>query len=79
MMAMPSSLQVAITEPWMCMSSVVVEIKGMPMLTIFCFLLVRLKAHFDLDRRDGHYLIRTHKQLVSTGMATRGLPCVHDV
>ena len=30
----------------------------MSMLTILRFLLVRLKAHFDLDRGDGHDLIR---------------------
>ena len=76
---MPSSLQVAITDPWMCMSSLVVERKRVSVLTIFRFLLVRCKAHFDLNRRDGHYLIRMYKHSHACGIVTLCLPCVHDV
>ena len=78
MIAMPSSLQVAITEPWMCMGSLVVERKRVRMLTIFRFLLVRLKAHFDLDRRNGHYLICMYKHSHAR-LWSKQLPCVHDV
>jgi hypothetical protein len=61
MMAIPSSLQVAITKP--------MNIDELPwsgqarnvwsMLTIFGLLLVCLKAYFNLDRSDRHNLIRT--------------------
>ena len=53
------------------MSSLVVERKGVWMLTIFRFLLVRCKAHFDLDRRDGHYLIRVDKHSHAHGLRNR--------
>jgi hypothetical protein len=55
MTLIPRSLQAAITKPGTLMSFT--DWKGKAaVLTIFCFLPVDLKAHFDLDRRDRHDL-----------------------
>ena len=76
---MPSSLQVAITESWVCMSFPEAEGKKRALrLTIFRLLLIGLKAYFDLDHCDGHNITRLYKHSYAGWMVSAYLVCSAD-